>query len=232
MDHDTMHPGVWLGFGDINGNDFWRNKARIEHQRFSVDPEVREDRLTFATDCRLLTQQGQPLGRLSNRFSLFSRQVGWLLIWDANFQADSQTIVFGDQEEMGFGARVATSLTEKNGGRILSSSGAQSANQTWGQPAAWCDYSGKIGERTGGITLMVNPANFRESWWHTRDYGLFVANPFGREAMKQGKKSSIQVLKGQTLQVRFGALIHEGRDIDLASEYNAFLERSSTEFIP
>ncbi|MBM3861792.1 MAG: hypothetical protein FJ395_19385, partial [Verrucomicrobia bacterium] len=23
-DHDTMHPGVWLAFGDISGNDFWR----------------------------------------------------------------------------------------------------------------------------------------------------------------------------------------------------------------
>jgi hypothetical protein len=33
-DHDTMHPGVWLAFGDINGQDFCRNKARIEHVRF------------------------------------------------------------------------------------------------------------------------------------------------------------------------------------------------------
>jgi hypothetical protein len=28
-DHDTMHPGVWLAFGDLNAQDFWRNKARI-----------------------------------------------------------------------------------------------------------------------------------------------------------------------------------------------------------
>lgn len=33
-DHDTMHPGVWLAFGDINGEDFWRNKGRMEHVRF------------------------------------------------------------------------------------------------------------------------------------------------------------------------------------------------------
>src|SRR6188472_2424578 len=28
-DHDTLHPGIWLAFGDINGLDFWRNKAQI-----------------------------------------------------------------------------------------------------------------------------------------------------------------------------------------------------------
>ena len=28
-DHPTMHPGLWLAFGDINGADFWRNKGRV-----------------------------------------------------------------------------------------------------------------------------------------------------------------------------------------------------------
>ena len=40
-DHATMHPGVWLAFGDINGEDFWRNKARIEHVAFTADPAAR-----------------------------------------------------------------------------------------------------------------------------------------------------------------------------------------------
>ncbi|MEM7235804.1 MAG: DUF6807 family protein, partial [Planctomycetota bacterium] len=37
-DHGTMHPGIWLAFGDISGNDFWRNRARVVHERFSVPP--------------------------------------------------------------------------------------------------------------------------------------------------------------------------------------------------
>src|SRR5262245_25043310 len=28
-DHDTYHPGLWMSFGDINGQDYWRNKARV-----------------------------------------------------------------------------------------------------------------------------------------------------------------------------------------------------------
>src|SRR5687767_13101658 len=33
-DHDTMHPGIWLAFGDVNGEDTWRNKAYVRHDRF------------------------------------------------------------------------------------------------------------------------------------------------------------------------------------------------------
>jgi hypothetical protein len=45
-DHDTMHPGIWLAFGDINGHDFWRNKGHIEHVRFIVSPSADAERLT------------------------------------------------------------------------------------------------------------------------------------------------------------------------------------------
>jgi len=223
VDHDTMHPGIWLGFGDISGQDFWRNKAAMEHVRFVTPPTVKEERLQFATECRLKTSNGDPLCLLNNEFTLTARPSGWMLSWTATLRADQRTIVFGDQEEMGFGARVATPFTEKNGGLIRSSAGKQTAEETWGQPAKWCDYSGS-GPQAGGIMLMAGEKNFRESWWHNRDYGVFVANPFGREAMKQGAKSSVEVVKGQELQLRFGALVHEAQQINFAGEYKVFLE--------
>src|SRR5262245_46195761 len=39
IDHATMHPGIWLAFGDINGVDFWRNKGRVEHEEFIGAPQ-------------------------------------------------------------------------------------------------------------------------------------------------------------------------------------------------
>jgi putative membrane-bound dehydrogenase-like protein len=223
LDHDNMHPGIWLAFGDISSHDFWRNKAAMEHVRFVSEPQIADGRLTFSNECRLKTSSGQSIGSLTNAFTLMHRPSGWLLVWDATFHADQGPIVFGDQEEMGFGARVATPFTETNGGLIRSSSGKQTAKETWGQPAKWCDYSGSS-PQSGGIMLMAGEKNFRESWWHNRDYGVFVANPFGREAMKQGQKSSVEIAKGQSLQLRFGALIHDGQQIDLAGEYKSFLE--------
>lgn len=223
VDHDTMHPGIWLGFGDISGQDYWRNKAPMEHVRIVSAPQVVDGRLEFATECRLKTNNGEPLCLLTNEFTLIERPHGWLLVWSATFRAERRAITFGDQEEMGFGARLATPFTEKNGGLLRSATGKQTAKDTWGEPAAWCDYSG-MGPDTGGILLMAGTKNFRESWWHNRDYGVFVANPFGRQAMKQGPRSEITVAPGEALKVTFGALIHDHLEFDRSAEFQIFLQ--------
>ena len=222
-DHDTMHPGIWLAFGDLSGADFWRNKGRIEHVRFSEAPAVRDGRLTFATECRLRTADGLTLCAMSNRFTVTALANDWLLVWDATFRSDDGEFTFGDQEEMGFGARVATAITEKSGGLITSSAGLKTAKHTWGQPAEWCDYSGTIDGRRVGITLVADLANLRPSWWHNRDYGVLVANLFGRAAMKQGDKSVVAVKRGEIFHVRFGAVIHSGDGYDPVAACRGFL---------
>lgn len=218
VDHDTMHPGLWIGFGDINGHDFWRNKGRIEHRRFTVDPHVEAGRLKFATESELLTAAGEPLGTMLSAFVLTAEADRWRLSWDASFRSDSVELAFGDQEEMGGGVRVATPLTEKSGGLITNANGLRTAAATWGQPAAWCDYSGTIDGEAVGITLRSAPSNFREPWWHNRDYGLMVANPFGRAAMKQGEPSRIVVAPNEVLRLQFEACIHAGDDYDPAQQ--------------
>lgn len=210
VDHDTMHPGIWLAFGDISGVDFWRNRGRMEHVRFTEPPTVRDGRLAFGTECRLVTADGRIVCALTNRFIWRAVTNAWGLVWDAAFRSDAADFAFGDQEEMGFGARVATAIAEKNGGQIINSAGRRTAKATWGQPAEWCDYAGMLEGRPAGITLFAGPANFRPSWWHNRDYGVFVANPFGRAAMGQGAKSTVQVGRGVTFRLRFGAVVHAG----------------------
>jgi hypothetical protein len=57
-DHDTMHPGVWLAFGDLSGQDFWRNKARVVHSRFVEPPAVRHGRVTFTAENNSVREDG------------------------------------------------------------------------------------------------------------------------------------------------------------------------------
>ena len=211
-DHADMHPGLWLGFGDLNGSDFWRNKATMRHDKFLTEPEWRKDALTFATQCILLANGGNELGRMDTQFTLKPSEHVLAITWDSTFYATTGDLVFGDQEEMGFGARVATAITEKNGGLITSSTKETMAKKTWGQPAAWCDYSGVINGRHVGITLVPDSVNPQPGWWHNRDYGVFVANCFGRQAMKQGDKASLAVKQGQTLRLRYTALLHSSSD--------------------
>ena len=49
---------------------------------------------------------------------------------------------------------------------------------------------------------------FRRSWFHARDYGLLVANAFGRNAITKSEKSKITIAKEETFRLRFGMLIY------------------------
>lgn len=226
VDHELMHPGVWMAFGDLSGQDFWRNRATIRHERFIAGPAVIDGAVGFTTESVLERADGAPLGRMQLALSLAARPAGYLLVWDATIIASEQDLVFGDQEEMGFGVRVASPLTETNGGRLVGSTGEQTAKGTWGRSFAWCDYSGRIGNRMVGITLMPDPANFRPSWFHNRAYGLMTANPFGRKSMNQGEVSAVRVAKGESLRLRFGVLLHAaapGETTDVTAAYRDFL---------
>src|SRR5690606_28426160 len=116
------------------------------------------------------------------------------------------------------GVRLATPLAVKNGGSITDSEGRKNEAQIRGSAADWCDYSGQIGKCHAGVTLMPHPKNFRPSWYHVRDYGLFAANPFGRQALTGGAPSRIVVTKEQPLHLRYGVLLHTspaGKPVDL-----------------
>lgn len=223
-DHDTMHPGLWLGFGALAGSDFWRNRGAMEHSRFIERPTVSDGVISFATECVLKNEAGAGLGRMVHRIRIDIFEGQRRIIWQAELIADVADVVFGDQEEMGFAARMATPLTEKAGGRIVSSTGRETARETWGQEADWCDYSGTLTGTRAGILLMASPKNFRRSWWHNRDYGVFVANAFGRKAMNQGPVSEVLVKKGESLVLNYAAVLHDNAEFDPAKAWKAWSE--------
>jgi hypothetical protein len=220
VDHDTMHPGIWLAFGDLNGQDFWRNKGTIEHIKFSSAPQVSEKQVRFSTQSRVVGSDAKELAQLTCDLVVVDMKPSWLIVWKAGFVAGKDGLRFGDQEEMGFGVRMATPLIEKNGGEIKNAKGLVTAAKTWGQPSAWCDYAGTVDGERVGVTLFAGPKNFRESWWHNRDYGLMVANPFGRAAMKQGEQSTVVVPVGETFALQFAVCLHSGPDHDPAAAYD------------
>lgn len=226
VDHPTMHPGIWLAFGNISGQDFWRNKATIRHDRFIMPPATHDSRLTFITSATLVSSNQTELAQLLSRFTLHAIHDGYFLSWQATFTPHLENFTFGDQEEMGFGIRVATPLSEKNGGSVKNSDNVIGAKNTWGKTAAWCDYSGVLSNRLVGITVLTSPQNFRPSWFHSRDYGLIVANPFGQKAFtKTGEPSSIPVKRGENFTLHFAAFVHSSptnKPPDLNSVYKTF----------
>jgi len=231
VDHDTMHPGLWLAFGDLSGSDFWRNKARVEHAGFLTPPQAQGDWGTFTVRNRYVGTNGV-LCEETCTCTFLVRPAGYLILWDSVFQSDGSAFYFGDQEEMGLGIRVATPLMVKphesryRPGRILDDQGRRNETAIWGQSAAWCDYSGWMNDKFVGITLMPDPGNATACRWHVRDYGFMTANLFGQSVFRQGPVRRTEVPPGQPYRLRFGILIHSSdreETLDLKTAYQDYL---------
>ena len=227
-DHATYHPGVWLTFGDISGNDYWRLKARTKHERFVQKPKGGPGRGTFAVENRYLSTNGAKTVCVETcRYTVLVREAGHLLIMDSSFSSDEGDFTFGDQEEFGLGIRVTTPISVKEDGQITNADGMVNEKKVWGKQSDWCDYAGPVEGEWVGITIMPAPTNFRRCWYHARDYGFVAANPFGRKAMKAGKESKVVVKKGETFNLGYGLLLHSSptdRKVDLDAAYQEYLK--------
>ena len=217
-DHPAFHPGIWLAFGDLGGEDFWRNKARVRHVRFVESPAEEPGHGEFTVENEYLGGNGSVVCRETCTYSVHSDAPNaWLLISRSEFRSDTAGFAFGDQEEMGLGVRLNTPITVKFGsGKILNSEGGQNEKGTWGKPARWCAAWGSVEGRTAAIAVMPAPDNFRPCWFHTRDYGLIVANPFGVKAMTAPEDPAVPpavttVDKGEVFTLTFGIWISDGQ---------------------
>lgn len=215
-DHAEMHPGIWMAFGNLSGADFWRNQGTVQHVEFITKPVGGPQAGAFTVRNRYAAST-KAICEEAAKISIQVRPAGYLLMLDSTFTSDPGC-TFGDQEEMGLGVRVATALTVKNGGQITNSAGHNNERQVWGKQADWASYRGAVAGKQVGIQLMPHPDNFRRSWFHARDYGLLVANPFGRRAFTKGEPSKLVIQKGDRLRLRFGVLIHDGA-IDSPAAY-------------
>ena len=210
-DHETYHPGLWWGFGDVGGNDYWRLKARSIGGEFIEEPQGGKDRGTFAVRNQLLVNRSDKVFcEQTCRYTILRRPEGILIICESTFVRKESDYWLGDQEEMGLAFRVGFDLPMKRGGRILNSSGRTDLKSIRTKQSDWCDYSGSADGKFAGMMLMADPANFRQPWWHAVDNGLLVANPLGESELNgRGKrKQNVLVKKGEPFRLRFGVLMH------------------------
>jgi hypothetical protein len=238
MDHPTFHPGIWLAFGDVSGADNWRLAATVRN--VGVDVQAIEgdgSRGTFTARHQYLPNDGDgaPICEELFRCTICVTLAGHLIVWDSTFSSNRE-FHFGDQEEMGLGFRVATRLRAQRDaevgapggtGEIRDAEGRNNEAEVWGNSAAWCDYSGEMEALRVGMTIFCHPDNFRASWFHARDRGLLVANPFGRAAFHKGVPSKVLVKPGESLRLRYGILVHSGpkdKRPDLDAAYREYVE--------
>ena len=225
-DHKTLHPGLWMAFGDLNGVDFWRNAGRIEHTRFVQEPVVQNERLEFAVEEIYKSPQDDEVCRGINRFAfvpgtqLQPAQPGTLLIWNSSLKSSNRPLVFGPQHEMGLGFRVATPITvEAGGGQITGSHGGRNEAGNWGRVGQWWDYSGNIDGVRGGLFVAAATENMRPMWAHARGYGFLAMNPTGPPAGGDDVPSvAFTVPADQWFDMKFGVLMYSEGTSEMPEE--------------
>jgi len=188
---------------------------------------------TLVTQSTWITGAGEPILDETTRF-VFTRGPGGVRIIDriATLRALDK-VVFRDDKDGLLGFRVAgwlESPTAKGGefrdasgavtrvknaaspgasGVYLTSEGAK-GDAAWGTRGAWCSLTGHTGDHVVTIAIFDHPGNpGYPTYWHARGYGLFAANPLGRDNFDPKQPPFNYTLdKGQTAVFRYRVAIY------------------------
>jgi hypothetical protein len=238
MDDHLHHVSLWFAHGNVNGLDFWTDRAKaaahkdnqITHRDFvTLAAESGQAKIVTTNDWM---SEGQKICE-DERTLLFggdenSRWIDFAI----KIKASAGNLTFGETKEGTFGVRVSAPLTvdSKQGAEIVNSRGQHNAD-AWGMFADWVDDSGTVAGEPVGIALFNHPSNFRSpTRWHARTYGLLAANPFGDREFPEDSfaepQKAITIPKGQELALRYRVYLHRGdaETAKVAEAYQAFAQ--------
>jgi hypothetical protein len=99
-------------------------------------------------------------------------------------------------------------------GDYLSSEGLK-GDAVWGPRGVWASLFGKKDGKDVSVTIIDHPSNIGyPTYWHSRGYGLFAANPIGQAAFSKGKETlDLIIKKGESVTFRFRVVVHEGTNL-------------------
>jgi len=218
----TDHPhqrGLFFSHGDINGYNFWATEPGSNTPKMGrmvlkkvLDAKSGEKSGTIRAVFEGQNSEGRAI--MTETRSITFYQDPRLRTIDYEIRIDAiQKLTFNDTKEGTFGIRLATSMTEDKGGRMANAEGQETEKNVWGKRSPWVDYFGPVDGQTVGVAIFDNPGNPRHpTYWHSRAYGLFAANPFGVRDFTgdKSKDGSLTVEPGGSLRFRYRVVIHPG----------------------
>jgi hypothetical protein len=235
--HDhPHHRGLFIGYGTINGFNFWENEDSYKTtNRGRIVVRSIKDLKNGKKEGKLHAifewhaPDGTNLMDEDRTMTFYSEDGRRTIDFDLMFTA-KKNMVWADTKEGFFAIRVADSIAEKNGGKMVNSDGAAGEKAVWGKQAKWVDYSGHVDQQPAGITIFAHPTNPRyPPRWHSRAYGLFAVNPWGLQDFigePNAQGGGLKLDQGKSMRLRYRVIIHSS-DItpinlpDLYAEYLA-----------
>ena len=79
----------------------------------------------------------------------------------------------------------------------------------WGKRAKWCNLRGQIENEKINVIIIDHPKNVGyPTYWHSRGYGLFAANPLGQKVFSNGKETlNFSLKKGESATFRYRTIV-------------------------
>lgn len=110
---------------------------------------------------------------------------------------------------------VPTMNNEGVTGRYRSSEGVE-GEDVWGKRAKWMNLTGKVGDENISVAILDHPQNVGyPTYWHSRGYGLYAANPLGWKAMSNGKEElNYKLPAGKSVTFRYRVVVTSGAQSD------------------
>jgi hypothetical protein len=200
----------------VEGVDFWsENKG---HGKIVVTeagkPAVSKNKGSIETHNEWQTADGEKIMDEERKISFYDFGKARLIVLDIDLHASVCPITFGDTKEGAMAIRINDQIRGDKKGKMVNAEGKVNEKECWGQISAWCDYSGPIDGKVAGLAILADPKNPQATCWHSRNYGLMAANPFGRKraafhAVKD-RTDLVRLAKGEHLKLRYGLLVHDG----------------------
>lgn len=211
------HRSLWIGFGDVNGVDFWAEtpkSGKMVQKSIDFSPISPGPYWSIHTTNDWILPDGKKLASDERKMAFYSCKYGTFVVTSFKMIASVCGLKFNDSKEGFFAIRLAPSLALKDGkGHILTSEGDTDA-KAWGKRARWVDYTGEIDGKVVGVTMFDSTANYGyPTYWHARDYGLLAANPFGGKAFTGDAKneSPMELVYTDSKTFTYITLIHDGK---------------------
>jgi hypothetical protein len=211
------HTGIFFTYDKVNNDGFWNNATS--------PPQIKHIKTTKMENGQLSTishwvgKSGKTLLE-EKRDMFFSAEPNQYVIdFNITLTAQDEKIVFEDTKEGMFAIRVADWLSEEKGtGKYLSSDGNVGEPNIWGKKADWARLEATKNGKTIGIAIFYHPGSTcYPTYWHTRGYGLFSANPLGQLDYLKGRNIenpqplNFTLQPGQNAIFRFRMIIYEGQ---------------------
>lgn len=231
-DDHPHHRGLFFGYINVNGVDFWGNDPAVREKnggrivlRRLEEVSGGEKSGTIRATFDWNDPQGKPVLAEHRTMTFWSDPRLRTIDVDVVLTAAVDT-TFYDDKDGAFAIRVAQQLNEEHTGTLVNAEGAEHEKNTWGHRSPWMDYYGAIGDEKLGVAIFDHPSNPNyPNRWHCRAYGLFSMNPFAQHAFDPAlPEKQTHVAKGDSLHYRWRVVIHPGdvKSADIAGLYRAW----------